>query len=74
MEFGVVFAVLIFFGLHVYGGVYCAKRAEKLNKSTGLWAVLGLLFPVISMIIIYNSKKEITWHGDSDINDAHNNT
>lgn len=74
MDFGIVFMDLMFFGLHVYGGIHCAKRAEKLNKSTGLWAVLGLLFPIISMIIIYNSKKEITWHSDSDINNPHNNT
>ena len=71
MEFVVV---LIFFVLHVIGGVYCAKRAEKLNKSPGLWAVLGLLFPIISMIIIYKSKQEITWHSDPDINDTHKKT
>ena len=74
MELAVVFTVLVFFGLHVYGGVYCAKRAEKLNKSVSLWAILGLFFPIISMIIIYNSKQKITWHSDTNNNDAHNKT
>lgn len=54
----------IFFGLRIYGAIYCSKKADELNRNTGFWAVFGLFLPIIAMLIISNLKKNINWHKD----------
>ena len=65
MEFFVgILMIFLLFGLRVVGGVYCAQKAAKLNRSAGGWAIFGLFFPIIAMIWISNLKTNITWHGN----------
>jgi hypothetical protein len=61
-----ILAAVIFFGLRIVGAIYCAQKADKLNRSTGGWAIFGLFFPIIAMIWISSLKKNITWH-ETDI-------
>jgi len=58
---GTLIAIL-FFALRIYGVIYCVKKAGELNRSSGGWALLGLLIPIIAMLIISNMKKKIRWH------------
>lgn len=44
--------------------IYCGIRAEKLNRSVGGWAILGLFLPIISIIIISCLKPITNWHSD----------
>ncbi len=68
MEVGAVILFnIIFFGLRIFGGIYCAQKADKLNRSTGGWAVFGLFFPIIAIIWISNLKKNIIWHDNIEI-------
>jgi len=70
MEVGAVILFnIIFFGLRIFGGIFCAQKAAKLNRSTGGWAVFGLFFPIIAMIWISSLKKNIIWHDNIEIND-----
>jgi len=61
---GGVILGLIIMVLKPIGAVYCAKKAEELNRSTGKWAVFALVFPIIAMIMISNKSKKINWHED----------
>jgi hypothetical protein len=49
---GVVFLNFLWLLLRVVGPVYCAIKAEKLNRSMGMWAFLAFLFPIICMVWI----------------------
>jgi hypothetical protein len=49
---GVVFVNFLWLLLRVVGPVYCAIKAEKLNRSMGMWAFLAFLFPIICMVWI----------------------
>jgi hypothetical protein len=70
MEVGaVILFSIIFYGLRIFGVVYCAQKADKLNRSTGGWAVFGLFFPIIAIIWISNLKKNIIWHDNIEITD-----
>ncbi len=49
-----------FFILQLIGriasAILCYTRADKLNRSQFIWGILGGVFPVISIIIIYIMK------------------
>ena len=38
--------------LKVIGPIYCAKEAERKNRSSVLWGIFGFLFPLITMTCI----------------------
>lgn len=70
MDVGIVLLIqIIFWGLRIFGGVYCAQKADKLNRSTGGWAIFGLFFPLIAIIWIRNLKNNIVWHDNIEVND-----
>lgn len=71
MEVGaVILFIIIFFGLRIFGGLFCAQKADKLNRSTGGWAIFGLFTPIIAIIWISSLKKKVIWHDNIDINDS----
>ena len=53
---------LFWFAFKVWGAYYCAKTADSKNRITGLWAVLGLVFTIPSLIIISLLKTPTKWH------------
>lgn len=62
MESGAIFLSIIFLLLRVLGATFCSSRADYLNRSVGGWALLGLIFPIIGMIIISCLKTKVVWH------------
>ena len=56
-----VFFILL---LRLGAPIYCGIRAERLNRSVGGWAILGLFLPIISMIIISCLSPLTKWHPD----------
>jgi hypothetical protein len=55
-----VFAI-IWFLLRLAGPIYCAIKADHLNRKPGIWALLGFLFPIIAMIWISTLPKQTLW-------------
>lgn len=54
-------ANFIFIALRGIGPLVCAMQAEKKNRSVGLWAFLGFLFPIIAMICIFSFSPVTKW-------------
>ena len=52
----------IFIALRGIGPVFCAIQAEKKNRSTGLWAIFGFVFPIIAMICIFSLSSVTKWN------------
>jgi hypothetical protein len=59
-----ILLTLIIIILKPIGAIYCAKKAEELNRSSAKWALLALVFPIIAMVIISNKSKKTTWHNN----------
>lgn len=47
--------------------IYCANRADKLNRSGLGWGVLGFVFPIIALIAIHLVKARTVWEHDPSI-------
>jgi hypothetical protein len=45
----------------VVGPIYCAMKADALNRNTAIWGVFGFLFPIISMIWVSFLSKKTNW-------------
>jgi hypothetical protein len=58
-EFGVL--VIMWILLRLAGPIYCAVKADNLNRKPGIWAVFGFLFPIIAMIGISTLSKRTNW-------------
>jgi hypothetical protein len=58
-EFAVM--TVIWLILRVVGPIYCAFKADNLNRKPGGWAIAGFLFPVISMIWISTLSPVTVW-------------
>jgi len=56
-----VFFILV---LRLGGPIYCGLRADKLNRNVPGWAIIGLIFPIISIIIISCLSPLTKWHAD----------
>jgi hypothetical protein len=41
--------IIIWMLLKIIGPIYCAKEAERKNRSSALWGIFGFLFPLIAM-------------------------
>ncbi len=54
-------ANFIFIALRGIGPLVCAMQAEKKNRSIGLWAFMGFLFPIIAMICIFSLSPVTKW-------------
>jgi hypothetical protein len=54
-------ANFIFIALRGIGPFVCAMQAEKKNRSVGLWAFMGFLFPIIAMICIFCLSPITKW-------------
>ena len=52
----------IFIALRVIGPIVCAMQAEKKNRSAGLWAFFGLVFPIIAMLCIFSLSPVTKWN------------
>jgi hypothetical protein len=52
---------IIWLLLRLAGPIYCAIKADSLNRKTGIWALLGFLFPIIAMIWISTLTKRTVW-------------
>lgn len=63
------FFALIFLGIRIIGAVYCGDKATKLNRNVAGWAVFGLFFPIIAMILISSLKAKIIWHNQQKENE-----
>ena len=59
---GMVLFSFLGLALRIAGPIYCALRADKLNRNMGIWAVLGFLFPIICMILISTLKPVTLWN------------
>ena len=59
---GMVLFSFLWLALRVAGPIYCALKADKLNRNMGIWAVLGFLFPIICMILISTLKPVTLWN------------
>jgi hypothetical protein len=44
---------LILLALWIFVAYHCAQVARRKGRSPVLWAILGILFPVIAMIVVY---------------------
>lgn len=57
------FAIITFIWLilRVVGPIYCAFKADNLNRKPGGWAIAGFFFPIISMIWISTLPKQTLW-------------
>lgn len=53
---------LIFIASRIAGPIVCAMQAEKKNRSTGLWASFGLVFPIIAMLSILSLSPVTKWN------------
>ena len=62
----IILFTIIFFGIRIFGAIYCAQKSDKLNRSASGWAIFGLFFPIIAMVWISILKKNITWHKNID--------
>jgi hypothetical protein len=58
---GFVVMSLVWLLLRIVGPIYCAMKAEKLNRSMGMWAFLAFLFPIICMVWISLLKPITKW-------------
>lgn len=47
--------------------IYCANRADKMNRSGLGWGVLGFVFPIIALIAIHLVKPRTVWEADSAV-------
>jgi hypothetical protein len=56
-----IVANFIFIALRGIGPLVCGMQAEKKNRSAGLWAFLGFLFPIIAMICIFSLSPVTKW-------------
>jgi hypothetical protein len=56
-----VFFILV---LRLGGPIYCGLRADKLNRNVTGWAIIGLIFPIISIIIISCLSPLTKWHAN----------
>ena len=45
--------ILIVFVALIFPVVLCAIRAKKLNRSTVIWGILGLILSFIAVLVIY---------------------
>jgi hypothetical protein len=61
---GVAFVSVIWLLLRVVGPIYCALKAEKLNRSMGMWAFLAFLFPIICMVWISVIQPRTKWSNE----------
>ena len=53
--------VFIWLLLRCVGPIYCGMRADSLNRTPWVWAVLGFLFPIISIISISALSPVTKW-------------
>ncbi len=60
----ILFSFLLL-ALRIAGPIYCALKAEKLNRTMGVWAVFGFLFPIIAMILISTLKPVTIWDSNN---------
>ena len=51
--------MLFVLALRIVGIFVCVSKAKELNRSTGVWGVLGFFFPVVAMIWIQFMKPVI---------------
>jgi hypothetical protein len=58
---GVIIANFIWLILRVVSPIYCAMKADRLNRNTGLWAIFGFIFPIIAMIWASTLTKRTLW-------------
>ncbi len=47
--------------MRIIASVICIKKAAELRRSTRLWGLLGLTFPLLAAITIFLMKPKITW-------------
>lgn len=59
-----VFTLLLILALRLGGPIYCGLKAERLNRNVAGWAIIGLFFPIISMIVISCLNPLTNWHSD----------
>lgn len=52
---------MLWLGLRILGPVYCAIKADHLNRSAGAWAVFGFIFPIIAIIWISVLPVKTIW-------------
>ena len=57
---------LIHLVLRLAGAIYCAQRADNLNRSAGAWSVFGFFFPIIAMIWVSCLSPKTLWVGNED--------
>jgi len=54
--------IIIWMLLKIIGPIYCAKEAERKNRSSALWGIFGFLFPLIAMPYMSTQEKYIFFH------------
>ncbi len=58
---GFVIISLLWLLLRIVGPIYCAMKADKLNRSAGAWAFIAFLFPIICMVWISFLNPNTKW-------------
>ncbi len=58
---GFILGILIFL-LHGFGAFYCATKADQKNRQPALWAILGFIFPIITIIAVLTIGNGTNWH------------